>query len=106
MLGADIAVVTDKVQDYIVNIPQRGSNIVYEVHLIDSPGFDDGTVADCKVLTRIADFVNTHYKLKNTLAGVLYLHDITKAKMGGVGKRNLRMLENMVGNDKGITVLW
>ena len=100
MLGADIAVVTDKVQDYIVNIPQSGSNIVYEVHLIDSPGFDDGTVADCKVLTRIADFVNTHYKLKNTLAGVLYLHDITKAKMGGVGERNLRMLENMVGNDK------
>ncbi|KAL8868084.1 MAG: hypothetical protein Q9174_005229 [Haloplaca sp. 1 TL-2023] len=96
----DLDSVTDKVQDYIVNIPLRGSNIIYEVHLIDSPGFDDGTVADCKVLTRIADFVNTHYKLKNTLAGVLYLHDITKAKMGGVGERNLRMLENMVGNDK------
>lgn len=100
MLGADIAVVTDQVQDYIVNIPLPRSNIIYEVHLIDSPGFDDGTHTDCIILNRIANFINTHYKLGKILAGVLYLHDITKTKMGGVGQRNLRMLENMVGNDK------
>ncbi|KAL8727074.1 MAG: hypothetical protein Q9181_005833 [Wetmoreana brouardii] len=90
--------VTDRVADYIVNIRQAG--ITYEVHLIDSPGFDDGTATDAKVLRRIADFINTHYLLGKTLAGVLYLHDITKAKMGGAGQRNLRMLEQMVGDDK------
>ncbi|KAL8697170.1 MAG: hypothetical protein Q9201_007267 [Fulgogasparrea decipioides] len=90
--------VTDSVADYIVNIRQPG--ITYEVHLIDSPGFDDGTATDAIVLNRIAAFINTHYMLGNTLAGVLYLHDITKAKMGGAGLRNLRMLEQMVGDDK------
>ena len=44
--------------------------------------------------------MNTNYKLKERLAGVLYLHDITKAKMGGVGQRNIRMLENMIGLEK------
>ncbi|KAL8936342.1 MAG: hypothetical protein Q9216_004978 [Gyalolechia sp. 2 TL-2023] len=90
--------VTDSVADYVLSIKKDGTS--YQIHLIDSPSFDDGTVADVKVLTRVADFVNTHYKLGNTLAGVLYLHDITKAKMGGVGQRNLRMLEQMVGIDK------
>ncbi|KAI4085991.1 MAG: hypothetical protein LQ344_007940 [Seirophora lacunosa] len=94
----DMDGVTENVKDYIVNIRQGG--IIYEVHLIDSPGFDDGAMADVKVLTRIADFVNLHYKLGHTLAGVLYLHDITKAKMGGVGERNLRMLEGMIGINK------
>ena len=94
----DMDSVTDRVADYILNVREKG--IMYEVHLIDSPGFDDGTMADVKVLTHIANFVNTHYKLGNTFAGVLYLHDITKGKMGGVGQRNLRMLEQMVGPAK------
>lgn len=96
--STDFSAVTESVQDYIINI--RQGSIIYEVHLVDSPGFDDGSAADVVVLTRIADFINTHYKLGKTLAGVLYLHDITKAKMGGVGQRNLRMLEQMVGDDK------
>lgn len=94
----DLDSVTDSVQDYIFTLNQKG--IVYRVHLIDSPGFDDGTVADVKVLTRIADFINLHYKLGSTLSGVLYLHDITKEKMGGVGVRNLRMLEELIGIEK------
>ena len=90
--------VTDSVGDYILYLRQR--NTLYIVHLIDSPGFDDGTVADVKLLTRIADLINLHYKLDSTIAGVLYLHDITKEKMGGVGERNLRMLEEMIGIQK------
>lgn len=78
----------------------RQGNVLYEIHLIDSPGFDDGSHDDTKILYRIATYVNTTYKLKQTLAGVIYLHDITKQKMGGVGLRNLRMLENLIGIDK------
>lgn len=74
-------------------------DVPYEIHLIDSPGFDDGTLVDTEVLYRIALYVNTQYKLKHKLAGVLYLHDITKTKMGGVGQRNLRMLEKMIGTN-------
>ena len=55
---------------------------------------------DAEVLSKIADYLNTNYKLKERLAGVLYLHDITKAKVGGVAQRNIRMLENMIGGEK------
>ena len=44
--------------------------------------------------------MNTNYKLKEQLAGVLYLHDITKARIGGVGLRNIRMLEKLIGLEK------
>lgn len=87
-----------EVQDYILNYIHK--NILYEIHLIDSPGFDDGSLLDSQVLSRIATYLNTNYKCKQRLAGVLYLHDITKAKVGGVGERNLRMLENMIGSGK------
>ena len=89
---------TEDVQDYVLDY--RQGNILYEIHLIDSPGFDDGNHVDAEVLSRIATYINHTYLLKQTLAGVLYLHDITKGKMGGVGQRNLRMLENMIGIDK------
>ena len=89
--------VTEEVQDYILYYQCKG--VLYEVHLIDSPGFDDGLVSDARVLKRIADYVNTIFKLKKKLAGVLYLHDITRAKMGGVGERNLRVLEKIIGKE-------
>lgn len=88
---------TQEVQDYILDYYHKG--VLYEIHLIDSPGFDDGALIDTDVLSRIAAYVNTNYKLKQRLAGVLYLHDITKTKVGWTGKRNLRMLENMIGTD-------
>lgn len=89
---------TVEVQDYVLLYAADG--IAYEVHLIDSPGFDDDIVGDAEVLKDIASYINIIYKMKKKLAGVLYLHDITKAKMGGVGIRNIRMLERLIGLDK------
>ena len=86
---------TKAVQDYVLSYQHQGKP--YEIHLIDSPGFDDDFAGDADLLSSIADYVNTNYKLKERLAGVLYLHDITKARMGGVGQRNIRMLEKMIG---------
>lgn len=90
--------VTEEVQDYLLCYTHH--NTLYEIHLIDSPGFDDGSLVDTQVLSQIATYVNTTYKLKKRLAGVLYLHDITKAKVGGVGQKNLRMLEKMIGQEE------
>lgn len=82
---------TQEVQDYILYYQHNG--VLYEIHLIDSPGFDDGARFDTDVLSPIAAYV------KQRLAGVLYLHDITKTEVGLTGKRSLRMLENMIGTD-------
>ena len=89
---------TQDVQDYVLDY--RQGNILYEIHLIDSPGFDEGTHVDAEVLSRITTYVNNTYKLKQTLAGVIYLHDISVGKLGSVGQRNLRMLEKMIGIDE------
>lgn len=50
-----------------------------------SLGFDDGVANEAEVLSRIAAYINTIHKLKQPIAGVLYLHDITKEKMGDIG---------------------
>ncbi|MCJ1344274.1 hypothetical protein MMC31_002477 [Peltigera leucophlebia] len=97
-VAEDLDGVTEEVQDYI--LLHQHDNTLYEIHFIDSPGFDDGTLVDTEVLSRVATYVNTTYKLKKRLAGVLYLHDITKAKVGGVGQRNLRMLEKLIGREE------
>ena len=89
---------TKDVQDYVLSYQHIGTP--YEIHLIDSPGFDDDFIGDADILSSIADYVNTNYKLKERLAGVLYLHDITKARIGGVGQRNIRMLEQLIGLEK------
>ncbi|KAL8710285.1 MAG: hypothetical protein Q9220_005055 [cf. Caloplaca sp. 1 TL-2023] len=97
-MAAQMSGVTQAVQDYILPYQHKGTP--YEIHLIDSPGFDDGSLEDAQVLSSIADFVNTTYKLKERLAGLLYLHDITKTKVGGVALCNIRMLEEMIGGEK------
>ena len=88
--------VTQEVQDYILDYVVDGD--LYEIHLIDSPGFDDGGVlSDADVLSKIATYVNTGFRLKQKIAGVLYLHDITRGKLGGAAVNNIRLLENMIG---------
>ena len=88
--------VTQEVQDYILDYVLNGD--LYEIHLTDSPGFDDGGVlSDTDVLSKIATYVNTSFRLKQKIAGVLYLHDITKGKLGGAAVNNIRLLENMIG---------
>ena len=55
---------------------------------------------DAEVLSHIADYMNLNFMLKECLAGILYLHDIMKVKVGGVGQQNLHMLEQMIGSEK------
>ncbi len=88
------SLVTREVQDYILYY--KHNYTLYEIHLM----FDDGTLNDTEVLSDIATYVNTTYKLNKRLAGVLYLHDITNGKLGGVGQRYLRMLERMIGQEE------
>ncbi len=71
----------------------------FEVHLIDTPGFDDDGLDDARILNDIANRINFIYKDGVKISGVLYLHDITKARMGGTGQRNIRLLEAFLGCD-------
>jgi len=77
------------------------------VHLIDTPGFNDDDLNDSDILLEIAGYLKTGVQL----SGIIYLHPISDGRMGGTGKRNLELLQNLVGqenmgNVKLITTKW
>jgi hypothetical protein len=73
----------------------------FEVHLIDTPGFDDNHdgLDDSRILKDIADTLNFRYRDGFKLSHALYLHDITKSRMGASGEKNIRLLEELLGAD-------
>ena len=82
---------TTEVAEYILYLDD------YEIHLINTPGFDGPEKTDTEVLDGIANMVNTIYQSQEPMAGILYLHDISRAKMGAGGERSIRLLEGLLG---------
>ncbi|KAJ0331020.1 hypothetical protein COL922a_012073 [Colletotrichum nupharicola] len=77
------------------------------VHLIDTPGFDDTELEDSDILMRIAGYLGPSIRL----SGIFHLHPVNSRRMGGVATRNLELFRNMVGQDnmrniKLITKMW
>lgn len=93
-----LILVTQKIQNYVLFYQHRENS--YEIHLIDSSDFDDDSMMNAEILFKIANYVNTNYKLKKRLTEVLYLHNIIKDKVEEVKQRNIRMLENMIDDEK------
>lgn len=83
---------TSEVQDFILDMPP------YRVHLVDTPGFDDSFKNDAEILVGIAQFLETVYERRGNLSGILYLHQITDARMKGSALKNLEMFQNLIGD--------
>jgi hypothetical protein len=86
--------VTNDVEEYILY--HHG----FEVHLIDSPGFDDDSMTDHEVLGRISNWINTVYSQGWNIGGILYLYDVTRVRIGASGEQNVRILEELTGRDR------
>ncbi|KAG6382119.1 P-loop containing nucleoside triphosphate hydrolase protein [Boletus reticuloceps] len=69
------------------------------VVLVDTPGFNDTFKSDIDILDMISDWLNSSYKRRKLLSGIVYLHRITDNRMAGTLLRNLRLLEKLCGND-------
>lgn len=63
------------------------------MHLIDTPGFNDDELEDTDILLEIAGYLKSGVQL----SAILYLHPIDESRIGGAGKRNLELLQNLVG---------
>ncbi|KAF8130060.1 P-loop containing nucleoside triphosphate hydrolase protein, partial [Mycena galopus ATCC 62051] len=80
-------------------------NYFYEdgrsVTFVDSPGFDDSRegVTDTDVPRKIAAFLEQEFHEDKKLTGIIYLHQITDTRMGGISVRNLRMFRKLCGDD-------
>ena len=81
------------------------NNQSYDVFFADTPGFDDSTKSDTDVLKNIITWLGSMQQIDIKLSGIIYLHRITDDRVGGMSRRNLRMLQNLVGADKMANVL-
>lgn len=50
---------------------------------MDTPGFDDSTKTDTQILMEVADWLNRAYSADVLLSGIIYLHRIIDARIGG-----------------------
>ncbi|EKM49287.1 uncharacterized protein PHACADRAFT_107075, partial [Phanerochaete carnosa HHB-10118-sp] len=69
------------------------------VTLVDTPGFNDTVKTEAEILWLIADFLAVTYKQGRTLNGVIYLTRITDTRMGGIGRKNLRLFRKLCGDE-------
>ncbi|KDR66196.1 hypothetical protein GALMADRAFT_45038, partial [Galerina marginata CBS 339.88] len=72
-----------------------------KVMLVDTPGFDDSRqeLTDADILQMISGFLMMEYRKGRKLNGVIYMHNISNTRMGGVGLRNLKMFKQLVGEE-------
>lgn len=55
------------------------------VYLMDTPGFDDSEKSsDLQILTDIFSELSDLYQNQRILSGIIYLHDISQARIGGL----------------------
>lgn len=66
--------------------------------LVDTPGFDDANRSDLEVLSEILKWFEA-VSPYCTLAGILYVHDITQARFTASAKLNVHMLQALCGPD-------
>ena len=66
--------------------------------LVDTPGFGDTYVDDADILRGIGSWLETMYNKGETrLAGIVYLHDISLARMMGSTLKNLDVFQKLCG---------
>ncbi|KAH7079742.1 P-loop containing nucleoside triphosphate hydrolase protein [Paraphoma chrysanthemicola] len=68
------------------------------VWMVDTPGFDDTFNDDGTILDRVDQSLAEFFDQFIPIAGMLYIHDITKARMQGSAMKNLSMFRKVVGD--------
>ncbi|OAL53518.1 hypothetical protein IQ07DRAFT_584237 [Pyrenochaeta sp. DS3sAY3a] len=66
--------------------------------ILDTPGFDDIALSDSSILQALATELASIYQGGRHLAGLVYLHDISKVKMGRTSYKNLQLFQKLVGS--------
>ncbi|KAG6917332.1 hypothetical protein DXG01_002903 [Tephrocybe rancida] len=94
-VGHSLTSETARLQPIVIPHP---SNPARRIIIVDTPGFDDTYVADSEILKRIATWLAKSYSANMTLAGVIYLHEISQTRMLGTARKNLDMFNKLCGD--------
>lgn len=68
------------------------------VMLVDTPGFNDTVRSDTEILGLLVDWMKDSYG-ERQFSGLIYLHDISGARMTGSILKNLRMFRKLCGEE-------
>ena len=68
------------------------------VMLVDTPGFNDTVRTDTEILGLLVDWMKSSHG-ERQFSGLIYLHDISGARMTGSILQNLRMFRKLCGDD-------
>ncbi|KAK3350354.1 acyl transferase/acyl hydrolase/lysophospholipase [Lasiosphaeria hispida] len=93
VIGRNLESETAQISWYLARIDGR------KVYLIDTPGFDDSRIPDHEILRMISGLLRTYYQGGKLLRGIVYLHDITHRRIGGVNKKQFEVLEHLLGKN-------
>jgi hypothetical protein len=69
------------------------------VTVVDTPSFNNTNISDTDVLCELASWLTESYKSRRPLSGIVYMHDITSAKIGASSRKNLKLFRNLVGSE-------
>ncbi|KDR69845.1 hypothetical protein GALMADRAFT_255666 [Galerina marginata CBS 339.88] len=101
-VGTDLDSCTDEVAiGYIENLEELGYRYLKDrrIVLVDTPGFDDTNKDDYEILEKIATWLKQSNKRGAKIGGVIYLHDITNDRFSGTARRNLKLFQDLCGDD-------
>ncbi|KIJ92590.1 hypothetical protein K443DRAFT_13482 [Laccaria amethystina LaAM-08-1] len=96
-VGHDLKSCTATLQPFLDDLPPDESGKHRRLVLVDTPGFDDTNEADSEILRRIAVWLASSYGPKKTCGGLIYLHDMTDARMRGTTLQNLKVFQRLCG---------
>ena len=92
MLGVDTVTETSEVKAY--RFSHRSTNYV----LVDTPGFDDSSMSDEEVTTKILQWLRSSYVNGTRLNGIIYIHNITKSRIQRSAYNNMRLFRQLCGD--------
>ena len=69
------------------------------IHLIDTPGFNDTIRSDEEVLMMIATYFSAMYNSKIRLDGIVYMFPIISLRMSGSAIKDLNLFSKLVGDE-------
>ncbi|EPS38163.1 hypothetical protein H072_7978 [Dactylellina haptotyla CBS 200.50] len=92
VVGHTLNSTTKKVSWYSAAAGNKG------FHILDTPGFDDSYMSDFEILEGLTLELAQIYAAARPLTGIIYVHDVSKEKMGGTSHKSLRTFQKLVGD--------
>ncbi|OTA58355.1 P-loop containing nucleoside triphosphate hydrolase protein [Hypoxylon sp. EC38] len=95
-IGHNLESCTQDVQTYSFTHPNYPA---FRIFLVDTPGFDDTNKSDSEILRTLAAWLTASFVNGIKLSGIIHLHRINQPRMQGSARRNVKLFEDLCGDN-------